>query len=153
MRFSHTNIISTDWKKLSNFYIQVFNCIIIPPIRKQKGKWLEKGTGMKGAKLEGVHLKLPGYQESGPTLEIYQYYNVKKQEPVQPNQRGFGHIAFEVDNIEEVIIKIKSFGGNTFGELTVREIKDVGLLTFIYVRDCDGNLIELQNWKKINSTN
>jgi len=147
MRFSHTNIISTDWKKLSNFYIQVFNCRIIPPLRKQEGKWLEIGTGVKNAKLEGVHLKLPGYKKNGPTLEIYQYHNIKKQESVLPNQRGFGHIAFEVDNIEEIIIKIETLGGSTFGKLTKREIVGVWLLTFIYVRDCDGNLIELQNWK------
>ena len=73
MRFAHTNIISNDWKALVNFYIQTFDCKIVPRIRNQSGNWLEKGTGVKNAKLEGAHLLLPGHGEHGPTLEIFQY--------------------------------------------------------------------------------
>jgi hypothetical protein len=29
MRYAHTNIAARDWKKLSDFYIIVFNCTII----------------------------------------------------------------------------------------------------------------------------
>jgi len=32
-------------------------------------------------------------------------------------------------------------------EIWKRKIEGVGELTFIYARDPDGNLIELQNWK------
>ncbi|MEQ9414449.1 MAG: hypothetical protein RIF39_11490, partial [Cyclobacteriaceae bacterium] len=99
MRFAHTNIVSKNWKVLADFYIKTFDCKIIPPIRKQAGEWLEKGTGLKNAKLEGAHLLLPGYGADGPTLEIYQYASVEDQDSVLPNKRGFGHIAFEVENV------------------------------------------------------
>ena len=88
MRFAHTNIVSNDWKALVDFYVNAFDCKIVPPIRKQHGEWLDQGTGMQNAKLEGAHLLLPGHGETGPTLEIYQYENIAPQEAVLPNNRG-----------------------------------------------------------------
>lgn len=148
MKYAHTNIISEDWRKLSEFYIKVFACKIVPPLRKQEGEWLSEGTGVKEAKLEGVHLLLPGYGEKGPTLEIYQYEKIEKQKLIAPNQRGFGHIAFEVEDVESKLKEVKENGGKENGILTKRKIEGVGIITFIYVRDPDGNLIELQSWKK-----
>ena len=70
MRFAHTNIAAKDWKKLSDFYINVFECKIKPPQRNLSGKWLDKATGLTNAKLEGVHLFLPGHGDNPPTLPI-----------------------------------------------------------------------------------
>lgn len=148
MKFIHTNIISTNWKNLVAFYIKTFNCKIVPPIRNQSGKWLEKGTGVKDAILEGAHLLLPGYGENGPTLEIYQYEEIENQDFISPNKRGYGHIAFEVENVVQTLENLKSNGGITFGEIVKKEIKGVGEITFTYARDPEGNLIELQSWTK-----
>lgn len=148
MRFAHTNIVSNNWRVLCEFYVQTFNCKIVPPIRNQAGEWLDKGTGLKNAKLEGAHLLLPGYGDNGPTLEIYQYNIIEKQKPISPNKRGFGHIAFEVGNVEDVLKNLISNGGSVFGEITKRKVDGVGEITFVYARDPEGNLIELQSWKK-----
>ena len=148
IRYAHTNIISLNWKKLVDFYVKVFDCEIIPPIRKQSGKWLEKGTGVKNASLQGAHLLLPGHGKNGPTLEIYQYENSENREATMPNQKGFGHIAFEVNNVEEILKNIELNGGNRLGEITKKEVQNVGEITFIYVRDPEDNLIELQSWRK-----
>lgn len=147
MKFAHTNIVSTNWKELAEFYVKTFDCKTIPPIRKQSGEWLEKGTGVENAKLEGAHLLLPSYGENGPTLEIYQYENIEKQDFVSPNRRGFGHIAFEVESVEIVLETLKRNGGKAFGKITKRMVVGVGEITFIYARDPEGNLIELQSWK------
>lgn len=148
MRFAHTNIVSIDWKKLADFYVKTFNCIIVPPIRKQSGEWLDKGTGLKNAQLEGAHLLLPGYEGNGPTLEIYQYQHIKEQDWVSPNKRGFGHIAFEMDSVENVLHRLMKNGGQALGDITQKEVEGVGELTLIYARDPEGNLIELQSWNK-----
>ncbi|HKK12523.1 MAG TPA: VOC family protein [Flavobacteriaceae bacterium] len=149
MRFAHTNIVSTDWEKLAEFYIKTFSCKIVPPIRRQSGKWFEDGTGLKDAKLEGAHLLLPGHGESGPTLEIYQYENIENEEPILPNKRGFGHIAFEVEDVKATLQKLVENGGRRFGEITKKEIIGAGEITFVYARDPEGNLIELQSWEKL----
>ena len=147
MRFAHTNIVSTNWKTLVDFYVKIFNCRIVPPIRNQSGEWLDKGTGLKNANLEGAHLLLPGHGQNGPTLEIYQYENIENQKFISPNKRGFGHIAFEVESVEIILEKLLINGGKVNGEVTKRKVEGVGEITFVYVRDPEGNLIELQSWK------
>ena len=147
MRFAHTNMVSTDWKKLVEFYVNVFDCKVVPPIRNQSGSFLDKGTGLKNARLQGAHLALPGYDKNVPTLEIYQYETMVNRKHIAPDTRGFVHIAFEVEAVEEIVEKVLINGGERCGEITEKEIKGAGLITFIYVRDPEGNLIELQNWK------
>ena len=148
MKYTHTNIISKDWKKLADFYINTFECTIIPPLRNQSGEWLSNGTGVENAHLQGAHLLLPGHGEDGPTLEIYQYTNVQDLPALDPNTRGIGHLAFEVDDVEAVLSKLIKHGGSSNGSITSRAVPEVGIITFVYARDPDGNLIELQNWKR-----
>ncbi|RMZ60243.1 VOC family protein [Chryseobacterium nematophagum] len=146
IKYGHTNIITKDWKKLAHFYELVFNCKPVPPERNQKGSWLEKGTGVPNAHLQGMHLRLPGYGENGPTLEIYQYSEVIDSEKMVSNKKGFGHIAFQVDNITELLALALKNGATEIGELSEHHVENVGLLKFIYIADPDGNIIELQNW-------
>ena len=148
IRYAHTNIISEDWRRLADFYVETFGCEIVPPIRKQSGEWLSQGTGVRNASLEGAHLRLPGYGENGPTLEIYQYSEIVPQSVIKANHRGYGHIAFEVDDVGQILAKLEREGGTREGQLTIRQVPGVGEITFIYARDPDGNLIELQSWRR-----
>jgi catechol 2,3-dioxygenase-like lactoylglutathione lyase family enzyme len=146
VKYVHTNIIAADWRALSEFYIKVFNCIVVPPERDQKGGWLSKGTGVANAQLRGIHLRLPGYGNNGPTLEIYQYANMEDKPAAVANRKGFGHIAFEVDNIELIVEKIIEHNGRKIGELTEHEIDGVGTIMFIYMADPEDNILEIQHW-------
>lgn len=148
MKYAHTNIVCRDWKRLSDFYVNTFQCEVVPPVRRQSGDWLATGTGLKDASLEGVHLRLPGYGPNGPTLEIYQYESIEDQIDLAPNARGFGHIAFEVDSVEETLSKLIKNGGREFGSTTSAQIEGCGEITFVYCRDPEGNLIELQCWER-----
>lgn len=148
MRYAHTNIISQDWESLADFYIKVFGCQLVPPQRDQSGQWLDKGIGVKNAHLKGVHLLLPGHGINGPTLEIYSYQDIEPLEPVNPNTRGIGHLAFEVEDINRVLASIIEHGGAKNGQISSRSVEGVGKITFIYTRDPDGNLIEIQHWDK-----
>lgn len=123
-----------------------FNVKEKPPERNQSGEWLSAGTGVKNASLQGVHLLLPGYDINGPTLEIYQYRETEHLELVKPNTRGIGHLAFEVDNVQNTLQEVEKFGGKAYGVITTKDVAQVGQITFVYVRDPDGNLIELQSW-------
>ena len=146
MRYAHTNIIANDWRALASFYCHVFACEPVPPERRQSGDWLARGTGVEDASLEGAHLRLPGHGESGPTLEIYSYDTVDQLEPGSANRRGLGHLAFEVANVEDVAAAVSEHGGSLVGDVTRRHIDGVGDLVFVYARDPEGNLIELQSW-------
>ena len=148
--FAHINIVAGDWRKLADFYIRVFGCEPVPPERSLSGDWLEKSTGIDGAEIKGMHLRLPGYGKNGPTLEIFEYNREAKRPETAPNRPGFAHVAFAVDNVDEALEAVKSAGGGAVGEVVTREIQGAGTITFVYATDPEGNIIELQHWKKQN---
>ncbi len=147
IRYAHTNIIAEDWRRLVEFYEKAFGCIPVPPQRDQSGGWLEKGTGVEKAHLQGMHLRLPGYGEKGPTLEIYTYTQTILSPNPLPNQKGLGHLAFEVEDLMECLEKALRLGAKKLGEVSQTEVEGVGTITFIYIADPEGNIIELQHWK------
>ncbi len=148
IKYVHTNLIAKDWKKLSQFYIDVFKCRPIYPVRDLSGEWIDNMTKISDIKIKGIHLKLPGY-ENGPTLEIFEYSKASKiTNDSFINDFGFSHIAFHVDNVEDTIERLIAKGGTKYGELTEKEIKGIGILKAIYAIDPEGNIIEIQNWKK-----
>ncbi len=146
IRYVHTNLVARDWQALARFYQDVFGCDPVPPPRDQRGAWLDRGVGVRGLHLQGVHLRLPGHGEAGPTLEIYSYEPLLDAPPAQPNRLGFGHLAFAVDNIEATHQRVLAAGGQPLGTVTTKPIDGVGVLTFVYVRDPEGNILELQQW-------
>ena len=147
MRYAHTNLIAKDWRSLSGFYQKVFNCKPIGHQRDLSGKWIDDITGIKNVHIVGEHLLLPGYEEGGPTLEIFSYDNPVDNEK-QINAQGFSHIAFEVQNIENTVDIVIKEGGAVLGEIISKDYGKMGIGTFVYVKDIEGNIIELQSWKK-----
>lgn len=146
IKYVHTNIIAKDWRKLMSFYINVFDCRLKPVERNLSGKWLVEGTAVPNARLQGVHLLLPGYPDDGPTLEIYQYEINQEKPPTHANREGFGHMAFLVEDVEKMMEKVMAHGGKAQGKI-VEQTFDYGHLTFVYVLDPEGNILELQNWR------
>ena len=145
MKYGHTNIIARDWQKLSKFYQDVFECVPVPPRRDLKGQWVEDFSGVKNAEVQGEHLLLPGYGEDGPTLEIYSYNEMHEKEKAV-NGVGFGHIAFGVDNVAEVLEAVIQKGGTQVGKLLTHNYPNGTSITFVYCRDIEGNILELQKW-------
>ena len=142
--YRHTNIISKDWKKLAQFYETVFGCVRVPPERNLSGKWLDKGTGVTDARISGVQLRLPGHGDTGPTVEIFQYAENEVRLPPKANREGIGHLAFEVDDVAEAMEEVLANGGQSIGEVTSFDLEGIGTVTFVYITDPEGNMIELQ---------
>jgi len=146
-KYKHTNIVARDWRKLAEFYERVFGCESIPPERNAVGQWVERLTGVAGAEVRGVHLRLPGCGQDGPTLEIFQYNNEKRRPETTINRPGLAHLAFEVDDVETAKDEVLAAGGGCVGEIVTVEISGAGTITLIYVTDPEGNIIELQKWQ------
>jgi predicted enzyme related to lactoylglutathione lyase len=146
--YVHTNLIAKDWQALASFYQQLFGCIPVPPERDLSGEELEAGTGLQGAHLLGVHLRLPGYGENGPTLEIFSYSALEVRPKTAVNRPGFGHIAFSVDDVAVAQKAVLEAGGQAVGEIVTMQIATGAEVTWCYVTDIEGNIIELQSWSK-----
>ncbi len=147
IRYAHTNIVARDQQRLITFYVEVFDCELVPPVRNIDAPWLAKGTAVEGATLRGAHLRLPGHGPDGPTLEIFEYReSVADDAPNAANRVGLRHLAFAVDDVDEMVRRVVAGGGAKLGETVNADIPDAGCITFTYVRDPEGNIVELQKW-------
>ena len=147
-RYVHTNLIAHDWQSLAAFYQTVFGCTVVPPERDFQGADLDAGTGLSGAHLRGVHLRLPGYGDNGPTLEVFNYNALTDRSATAVNRPGFGHIAFSVDDVIAAREIVCANGGQPIGEVVTLTIATGAQVTWCYVTDPEGNIIELQAWRK-----
>ena len=145
-KYVHTNLIANDWQRLSEFYESVFDCVRVPPERHYSGTDLARGTGVPNASLFGVHLRLPGLGADGPTLEIFQYGQNLPDLPRAVNRPGYGHIAFEVDDVAKARREVLAAGGESIGDMVSLATSDGRRVSWCYVADIEGNIIELQSW-------
>ena len=144
--YVHTNIIAEDWRALARFYQEVFGCIPLPPERDFNGETLEAGTGIPGAHLSGILLLLPGYTETEPTLEIFSYIPQAARPETVVNRPGFAHIAFQVEDVNAARAAVLAAGGKAIGEVVTLTIATGAMVTWCYLADLEGNLIEVQSW-------
>lgn len=145
-RYVHTNLIARDWRALAQFYQAHFGCVPVPPERDYSAAELEAGTGVPGATVRGVHLLLPGHGANGPTLEIFNYSRLAGGPAPAVNRPGFGHIAFAVASVPEAREEVIAAGGRTVGDVVTLTSATGARVTWCYVTDPQGNIIELQSW-------
>ncbi|MHC4243741.1 MAG: VOC family protein [Planctomycetota bacterium] len=127
-KYKHTNIVAQDWRGLADFYCHVLGCTEVPPERAGTGEWVERCTSVPGAEIRGIHLKLPGYGEDGPTLEIFQYNNAQSRPETAINRPGLAHLAFEVEDVEAARDELTAAGGACVGEMVTVDIPDAGII-------------------------
>jgi predicted enzyme related to lactoylglutathione lyase len=145
-RYRHTNLVARDWRRLAAFYQRVFGCTPVPPERDLQGEWLDRSTGLPGAHLRGVHLRLPGCGPEGPTLELFEYERSVAQPEPAANRHGWGHLAFAVPDVEAALAAVVAEGGRPLGQVATTEVPGAGRLAVVYARDPEGNVLELQRW-------
>ena len=145
-RFGHVNVTGRDWRRLADFYVDLFVLEHVPPERNYQGADLEAATGVAHAHLTGAHLRLPGHGPSGPTLEIYQYDEVEVGARTRVDRAGWGHIAFQVPDVAAALGQLVAAGGGRVGEVVTLATADGRHVTWCYATDPDGNILELQAW-------
>jgi predicted enzyme related to lactoylglutathione lyase len=57
-----------------------------------------------------------------------------------------GHIAFSVDDVLEARRAVLAAGGDAVGEAVTLQTDTGARVTWCYVKDPEGNIVELQSW-------
>ena len=146
MKFCHVCIACKDWKKISEFYQKVFDCVPLDPPRHMEGEWaghLIAAPELKDAVIEGEHLMVPGYDNNvSLTLEILTYKPAGKNVEFNCYDTGFVHICFEVPTIEEKNAAVEKLLAN--GGSMVSTFEDWRKERVAYCRDPEGNIAEIR---------
>jgi len=133
----HTGIVVRDLHNSVEFYSALG--FIKDNHAIEEGIFIDRVVGLKNVKLEWAKLKAP----DGYLLELLQYHSHPEQKEIVKqgsNQLGCSHLAFSVDDIDNVCKKIKKVGGSVVNSPTLTNDKK---LKVAYCHDNEGNLMEI----------
>jgi catechol 2,3-dioxygenase-like lactoylglutathione lyase family enzyme len=106
---------------------------------KMDGKLLDEVTGLQGAHTELVMLQAP---DSQVCIEIVKYHRPVEIQGIRlyaPNAHGFSHIAFEVDNLDDIVKSLQQKRYKLVG--SVQNYENIWKLC--YVHGPEGIIVEL----------
>lgn len=137
LKTRHTGLVVTNISASIVFYKQLG--LEIWKHENEVGDFISCVVGLKDAEIETAKLKLP----DGSLLELLEY----KSHPTQSigsayasNKHGCSHVAFTVENIDEVASKVVELGGSIVNSPMVSVS---GSVKVMYCHDLDGILIEM----------
>jgi catechol 2,3-dioxygenase-like lactoylglutathione lyase family enzyme len=143
--FSHVGITVSDFNTAVRFYSDVFGCPLVgvsdtPPDRVRSFF----GVGAPAGAAPGPEpsckigwIRVPG----GGVLEIFEFQPQLSPEAIRWNQVGLTHISFNVRNLQRWYDYLVSKGV----ECVSKPERSPRGHSFFFVKDFDGNLIEMMN--------
>jgi predicted enzyme related to lactoylglutathione lyase len=110
-------MVARDVERLADFYTEVFGCVRLSPPQDMAGEALSRGSGIAYAETE-----------ARPVPRV--------------NEPGYSHISFDVSDISATVEVVLAAGGSRLGEIADMDDEN-GVVTFVYLRDPEGNIVEL----------
>ena len=145
----HINIVVADLERAAHFYETVFGFArgFSAPL---EGQWIETVTGLEGARAQCLFLEAP---DGGARIELIRYDAPDAATPPEPgpHQRGLRHIAFQVEDIDATLAKVRELGIAPFSdpvEVPFR-VANLGVKRLVYLRDFDGVLVEAASYSAL----
>ena len=133
----HTGIVVRDLEKSAEFYCALG--FVEDNRAIEEGDFIDTVVGFQNTKLEWVKLKA----SDGYLLELLQYHSHPEQNEIakqRSNQLGCSHLAFSVDDIDTICVKIEEIGGSVVNLPALTSDKKVKV---VYCHDNEGNLMEI----------
>lgn len=105
-RIDHINIVVKDIENAKKFFVELGFTVNIETTLE--GEWIDKLTGLKNAKASYIGLSLSACETNLELLEFHQPESLTTWDNEVLNKTGFRHIAFEVQDIEKIVAKLKA---------------------------------------------
>lgn len=141
MRLAHINLVARNADALAAFYVSVMKCHIFREPRTLSGEIVSKGNGLPNSEIRSIWLRFPGLEH--PFLEIHEHSVTHHRNHPRVNEPGYGHLAFQVEDINSTLSSIIEAGGCQIGQITDFGTPETVYL-IAYARDPEGNVLELE---------
>ncbi len=107
-KINHVNIVVSNLEETKAFFIQLgFD---VGDESELSGEWISSIVGLSDVSARYVTLSLPGTETNLELIEYTSPPSEKDPNMDKANQIGFRHIAFEVDNIDDEVHRLKEKG-------------------------------------------
>ena len=133
----HINIVVKDLEDAVSFF--VFMGFSVFERKELSGGWIDSVTGLRDVRAKYAGLK---HEAVSTAIELLQYINPEGDPSPfisQPNSPGIRHFAFQVENIESTVEKLKNRGTEFLGVLQTNPYGK----KMIYLKGPDGIIVEL----------
>ncbi|MEH0291435.1 MULTISPECIES: VOC family protein [Agrobacterium] len=141
MRLAHINLVARNVEALATFYVNVMKCDVLREPRTLSGEKVSRGNGLSNSEIRTVWLRFPELEQ--PFLEIHEHRVTHPREQPRVNEPGFGHLAFQMEDISATLSSIIEAGGAQIGQITDFGTPEMPYL-IAYARDPEGNVLELE---------
>lgn len=133
----HVGIVVDDLAAAVEFFVELG----LEPQGKTsvEGGWVDRIVGLEGVRSDVVMLQTP---DGNSRIELAKFHSPPHQSENRPepaNQPGIRHVTFAVDDLDDVLTRLRAHGAELVGEL--ERYEDIYLLC--YVRGPEGIIIEL----------
>lgn len=139
-KFRHVGIVVNNFEKMLDFYSNTLGFKVLKKFEIESSDF-RKGVGICNAKAKVAHLAIT----ESVDLEMFEYNeNIICQNKDNANTEGFSHIALYVENLEETYKYLEDKNIEFISEpITITEPITVAGFKFVYFKDPEGNIIEL----------
>jgi catechol 2,3-dioxygenase-like lactoylglutathione lyase family enzyme len=137
--FVHTGVVVEDLAAAVEFFTAIgLECGEPMTI---EGEWVDRIIALPDARVEVVMVRLP---DGTDTLELVRFHAPVADGgagagPAPANRPGIRHIAYRVDDLHEVVDRVRAAGWGTLGEIVDYQ----GQFLLCYLRGPEGLIVEL----------
>jgi len=138
-RIHHTGFTVSSLDEALRFWVDVLGFEVAVRDDLPRGEFVEEVTGVRGADLAIAMVTGPGH-----IVELIEYRGVAQQRlDARPCDIGAAHVAFFVDDIEQVLARVRSSGWSALGRVQHVASGPWAGTQVAYIRGPDGIFIEL----------
>lgn len=137
----HINIVVTSLNETKDFLKALG--FLVDDEALLEGKWISDTVGLKDVRAQYALLTLP---DSETTIQVMEYINPPSDLPPGinlPNQIGLRHLAFRVENIEQMVHTFKKKGVTFFSEIQIYKKNNKKV---VYFSGPDGIILEFTEY-------
>ncbi|MEL6640370.1 MAG: VOC family protein [Pseudomonadota bacterium] len=142
---SHVSITAHNANNLAQFYMKALEMRVLRPAKRLNGAVISRGNGHPNSNITCIWLGF--LKTKKPFLEIMTYSDCLAEATRAVNAPGLAHIAFEVSEIHSTVEQVLHFGGSLQGEIVNLGSQERPNFC-VYVRDPEGNVLELEQLSK-----
>ena len=136
-RMDHVGIVVDDLAAATEFFAELG--LVLQGEGPVEGRWVDRVVGLEGVRADLAMMQTP---DGNGRLELVKFHSPADQgdnRGAPANTLGLRHLTFAVEDIDDVVARLRALGAELVGELERYE----DIYRLCYVRGPEGIIIEL----------